>query len=110
MKNYLLSALLLLSTGFIFADGHSSAEKEVISKISEWVPHPRLLLIPMRRKLSSKHCLRRGVLVVGMRIPANIRKPTGLPTRQNPNAPWGQSGSARVKQILTKRTSKPDKK
>ena len=28
--------LLLLSTGFVLADGHSDAEKEVISKISEY--------------------------------------------------------------------------
>ena len=36
MKNYLLSALLILSTGLVLADGHSAAEKEVISKISEY--------------------------------------------------------------------------
>ena len=36
MKNYLLSALLIFSTGFVLADGHSDAEKEVISKISEY--------------------------------------------------------------------------
>ena len=36
MKKYLLSSLLVLSTGLVFADGHSAAEKEVISKISEY--------------------------------------------------------------------------
>tara|TARA_B100001939_G_scaffold289538_1_gene260691 strand:- start:340 stop:834 length:495 start_codon:yes stop_codon:yes gene_type:complete len=36
MKNYLLSSLLLFSTGFVVADGHSVAEKEVISKISQY--------------------------------------------------------------------------
>jgi len=36
MKNYLLSALLIFSTGFVLADGHSDAEKDVISKISEY--------------------------------------------------------------------------
>ena len=36
MKKYLLSTFLIFSTGLIFADGHTSAEKEVVSKISEY--------------------------------------------------------------------------
>ena len=36
MKNYLLASFFIFSTGFIFADGHTSAEKEVVAKISEY--------------------------------------------------------------------------
>ena len=34
MKNYLLSGLLILSTGFVVADGHMSAEKEVLKSLA----------------------------------------------------------------------------
>ena len=36
MKNYLLTTFIIFSTGLIFADDHSSSEKEVLSKISEY--------------------------------------------------------------------------
>ena len=36
MKNYLLASFFIFSTGFISADGHTSAEKEVVAKISEY--------------------------------------------------------------------------
>ena len=35
MKNYILTTFIIFSTGLIFADDHSSSEKEVLSKISE---------------------------------------------------------------------------
>ena len=34
MKNYLLSGLLILSTGFVVADGHMPAEKEVLKSLA----------------------------------------------------------------------------
>ena len=38
MKKYLLASFLLFSTGLVFSDGHSSAEKEVIAKVKTyWV-------------------------------------------------------------------------
>ena len=37
MKNYLLSGLLLLSTGFIAADGHMAAEKEVLKALDAYM-------------------------------------------------------------------------
>ena len=38
MKKYLLASFLLFSTGLVFCDGHSSAEKEVIAKVKTyWV-------------------------------------------------------------------------
>ena len=37
MKKYLLSVLLVFSTGLVFADGHSEDEKEVLAAlISEY--------------------------------------------------------------------------
>ena len=37
MKKYLLSSLLIFSTGLVLADGHSADEKKVLSKISEYL-------------------------------------------------------------------------
>ena len=37
MKNYLLSGLLLFSTGFIAADGHMTAEKEVLKALDAYM-------------------------------------------------------------------------
>ena len=36
MNKYLLSGLLILSTSFVFADGHSSAEKEVLKTLATY--------------------------------------------------------------------------
>ena len=33
MKKYLLSSLLILSTGLVLADGHSADEKKVLTEI-----------------------------------------------------------------------------
>jgi ketosteroid isomerase-like protein len=37
MKNYLLSGLLLISTGFIAADGHMAAEQEVLKALDAYM-------------------------------------------------------------------------
>ena len=36
MKKFLLSALIILSSGAIFADGHSSAEKTVLANLDAY--------------------------------------------------------------------------
>ena len=36
MKKYLLSTLMLLSTGFVIADGHTSAEKKVLNALETY--------------------------------------------------------------------------
>ena len=37
MKKYLLSGLLILSTSFVVADGHGSAEKEVLKALDAYM-------------------------------------------------------------------------
>ena len=36
MNKFLFSGLLILSTSFVFADGHSSAEKEVLKTLATY--------------------------------------------------------------------------